>query len=270
MGTRVLSREYIYGSLPLISRGYEAEFFALDKVTGLKVFSFCDRVRVTLPNKVKKIEKLSELQIPGTALPRDIVYDENGNFIGYTMEMVKINKNMPSLASIIDSDLSVEEKIFFYRKLEAIVLILHQNGIYLVDTNPANFLITESNEIVLVDTDSYKYSSHPADVTPSYFAGYYKNKTGDKSLKYVDEFSLTIRLLELILLGFHSSVREAVSSNRMNFMEYAVGYSALPQELKLVLKRVLSKAGQKEFVGPYLDCIADSKERYIGTGGASY
>ncbi len=251
--------------MPLISSGHEAEFFALEKGTGLKIFSFGDRVQRTLPNKIQKIEKLSELQIPGVALPRDIVYDENGCFIGYTMEFVRTNKNIPSLAVAINSDLSVAEKIAFYRKLEAIVILLHQYEINLVDTNPANFLITESNEVMLVDTDGYKYGLHPHDITPPYFAGYYRNKTGDMSLKYVDEFSLAIRLLELILYGFSSTVRGTVTSNRMNYVECAVEFSTLPKKLKLVLRKVLSKNGPKEFVGPYLDCIAGEEEKYIIT-----
>jgi len=259
----VLSRKYIYRKYEIKGSGTEADFFHLNKTTGLKLFRNEDKVQKTLPNKLKKIERTAGIEEPCIKYPKTPVFDDNGNLLGYTLTIALTAEYIRSFRDLSKPCVSLAQKIAFYKKLEHLVKLVHSKSMILVDTNPDNFLIDLYKNVVLIDTDNYMHSDCPCDNIPDYPAKYYVRKTGDQSFTYVDEFSLAIRFLEIAVDGFRRQMLEHLVLGRQFYVDVVVESLDIPIELKSVLLATISAKGKKEFIGPYLDCIADPNKRYI-------
>lgn len=268
MDCMVLSRKYIYRTYEFLSSGTESDFFRMDKEVGIKVFKDLDRVKETLPNKLKKIERTVGIERSGIKYPRMPILDENGDLLAYTVNIFETaNKyEMMEPENFVDLKrpfFSLFQKICFYQKLESLVQFVHNDSMRLVDTNPENFLIGAGGSVALIDTDNYMHPDYPCDNIPSYLAKYYIDKTGDELLTFVDEFSLAIRFLELVINGFYRSALISILSGELFYVDMVIEDLDIPNELKNILLATVSADGKKEFIGPYLDCIIDSDQRYL-------
>ncbi len=269
MESIILSREYIFRTYKFKSSGTESDFFQLDEKTGLKVFKELDRVKRTLPNKLKKIERTMGMERPGIKYPKKPVFDEEGNLLAYTVDIFETS-TPENFVDLKGPSFSLFQKVRFYQQLEALAESVHSDSMRLVDTNPENFLIGVCKNVALIDTDSYMHTDCPCDNIPSYLAKYYVDKTGDESFAFVDEFSLAIRFLEIVINGFYKSALISVLSGELFYIDMVVESLEIPNELKNVLLSIISAGGKKEFIGPYLDCIANPNERYLRRKNSSF
>jgi len=115
---------------------------------------------------VGKIQELSAITHKDIIKPEDILLDDKGNQIGYTMRYVsdtvalckiftKAFKNRYNISPQITLDL--------VRKLQELVVHCHSKNILIVDLNELNFLLSEKlDEIYGIDVDSYQTKSFPA------------------------------------------------------------------------------------------------------------
>lgn len=271
----VLSRKYIYRTYEFLNSGTESDFFRMDETTGIKVFKDIPRVKETLPNKSKKIERIAGMERPGIKYPIKPIFDENGYLFAYTVDIFetadKYDKTSPeNFVDLKTLPFSLFQKVCFYKKLESLVKSVHSDSMKLVDTNPENFLIGICESVALIDTDSYMHTDCPCDNIPSYLAKYYVDKTGDESLAFVDEFSLAIRFLEIVINGFYKSALIAILSGELFYVDIIIEGLNIPKELKDVLLSTISADGKKEFIGPYLDCISDPNQRYLKRKNSSF
>ncbi len=265
MESIILSKAELRNSYPIIGSGYEAEVFGLDENTVLKAFRHTPDIWPTIPNKIRKVEEIESIIFDDSFLPqvKQLAFERCGIFIGYTLSRIHPRLDVPDLFDACDAKLSIAEKINYYYMVEEIAIALMVRNIYLIDTNLKNFMITKDNSVMLTDVDGLAIGSYSADRIPIYYAQYYQDKTGDKTLKYHTEFALTIRLLELLVYNFREKAHYAVKNNKMDYIEQVVSCLDIPNELKIVLLSTLSADGKKEFIGPYLDCIANPNERYL-------
>lgn len=145
-----------------IARGGEGSVYRTALPAGMAVKLYHESRK----DREKKLRALLRKHLSDTlegcliaAVPKELVYDESGNFAGYLM---------PMISSRIDlNDFRQEElrKTYFpgsdWRDLLTLsynlaecVDHMHQSGIVLGDVNPRNFLVRSDLTLCLVDVDS--------------------------------------------------------------------------------------------------------------------
>ena len=124
----------------------------------------------TFKNKEKKIQILHD----NPALKDEIkilklVYNNDGLFIGYTMEL----DYCKTLCRFYTSKKS--KKIELLEKLKEKIIRLNEEGIYIGDYNPNNFGV-KNNEIVLYDLDNFYVQGNTFDITGDIIDSYFKKR----------------------------------------------------------------------------------------------
>lgn len=107
----------------------------------------------TLENKEKKLEILSkEKCMQDEVKIYDLVYDEDGKFIGYTEEVIDNKKTM---SLYFTSFFKREEKLEHLIELKKKKEILNKFKIYIGDYNTDNFIINSDGTIKLIDIENF-------------------------------------------------------------------------------------------------------------------
>lgn len=121
-------------------------------------------------DREKKLRALLRKQLSDTlegcliaAVPKELVYDESGNFAGYLMPMIssRIDLNdfrQEGLRKIYFPGSDWRDLLTLSYNLAECVDHMHQSGIVLGDVNPHNFLVRSDLTLCLVDVDSYGVS----------------------------------------------------------------------------------------------------------------
>lgn len=113
-----------------------------------------------------KIRELSVLSMPNIIRPQDVVLDEKGHPVGYTMKYLKNTYSMCQLFPKAFRDrmgLKPSSIIGMVRGLQDIVSHCHSNNVLIVDLNEMNFLVDDGFlEVYAIDCDSYQTKNFPA------------------------------------------------------------------------------------------------------------
>lgn len=110
----------------------------------------------TLENKRKKLELIPTLEeLKGEIKILDLVYDNDDNFIGHTMEIdsLKTARDINRTSKRIEILKLVRDKMEIFNK----------NGIYISDFNQSNVLITDTG-IKFCDLDNFKIGEFDSDL----------------------------------------------------------------------------------------------------------
>lgn len=150
-----------------IGKGGEGSIFTTESKLICKIYKkerLTDLVLGKLELMVSK-----EVNIAGVCWPREIVYNANGEFVGYAMEQARgtaiqramfvkplLERNFPQW----DRKNLVELAITILIKIRA----LNERNIIIGDINPLNILVHSSREVYFVDTDSYQIEDFPCPV----------------------------------------------------------------------------------------------------------
>lgn len=148
--------------------------------------------------------------IPGVCLPTELVYNIQGEAIGYLMPLVK--------GRSLDGTIFKGEKGFtrFFPTwtrddlLDLCITIvstiqeLHKKGIIIGDINGSNILIESPNKVNFVDTDSFQVEGFPCPVGKEDFtAPELQGKKYDSFLRTEgnENFAITTLLFEILMYG---------------------------------------------------------------------
>ncbi len=155
------------------------------------------------------------------AWPLDIVYDVQGNFLGFVMNRVGSFTKIDSLYSYDKrSNLDFSFYLAVAKNLCAAVGAVHNSGHVCGDLNPANICVDPKTALVtLVDTDSYQIKNAKGEYyvcpvcRPEYVpAEVHKIMDNHSSLRgltfpafstYTDYFAIAVHLFALIMNGAH-------------------------------------------------------------------
>ena len=125
----------------------------------------------------EKVTKMvqAQLKFPGICFPEDVLYNNNGEFVGYLMQTArgvtldncmrkrKIGKYFPdwNRKDLAQLALTILDKIDY----------IHTAGLLIGDINEKNIMVVSPTEVFLVDTDSYQVNDLPCQVaTPPFWA----------------------------------------------------------------------------------------------------
>lgn len=124
---------------------------------------FHDPARMLPTNK---FQELSAIADPDVIRPRDILVDDKGRDVGYTMRFIR--DAMP-LCQMFPRAFREREGIKpgqvldLVRKMQAGIQGVHKAGILIVDCNEMNFLVGHDlKDLFFIDVDSWQTRSHPA------------------------------------------------------------------------------------------------------------
>jgi DNA-binding helix-hairpin-helix protein with protein kinase domain len=186
-----------------IGMGGEASVHESEDGSYAKIFNN----KIDLDYKKNVVEKLYKTQLSNSIItPKELLFDKNKNFIGYTMEKkegVELGKlllpkgmqHFPkyTLADIIDLCITI---INTYSEI-------HKESIIVGDINPRNILVYNKTTISIIDTDSFQIGKP----SPAYLDTYRRRKYLDKNiLSYMrsirdDSYAITTLIFQLLHYG---------------------------------------------------------------------
>ena len=119
----------------------------------------------------EKLEKMAAagLSCPGICWPQELLYDQNGCFVGYRMQKAKGRELQRGLFTrpALEKTFPDWKKVDMVRLCVTIlekIRFLHEQGIILGDINPLNILVASPEKVWFVDCDSYQIGGYPCPV----------------------------------------------------------------------------------------------------------
>lgn len=235
--------------------GSEGTVFLYDDLA-LKYYNRMPMNNQCRDNKIGKINELSEMKLEDYALPKDAVYNNKGEFKGYTMNYYKSDTDMHEYIS--SKNYSLDQKIEKLKYLEKLIKNAHIQGITLVDTHFWNFLLVD-DELKIVDTDNYKVSDFKHDIEPPYYCTYFRDKISYMTDSDIDKFTFGIHIIDLL-------------SNGHFFQDFMLAYNTLPYDyvvtyitvldidprLRDFLLDLVSNKKEKQYFNEHLDLLSSS------------
>ena len=183
-------------------------------------------------NQEKKIRFLMNLKnCRNVMLPKEIVYNKNNQFIGYTMDLVEDSETLDSyLRGIIGRKYRPTrlDLVKICTKISEITRNLHSQGIFIGDWNLKNILINPITlEIIFIDTDSYQTKDFPCPVAATGFLDpdFIKLTNGNKLNSYFrnernEMFSYCVLIFTILMLGkapFAGKDNNNIENNEYHF-----------------------------------------------------
>lgn len=194
----VNGKEIILTNKDFLSQGGEGAVY-VKNTTAYKIYT--DKNKTLPENKIKELSVLTDKCI---IKPEQMIYDEKGNKIGYTMRFVK---NTTALCRAFtkafktSNNISPEMSFNLVKKMKETVSHIHSKNILIVDLNEMNFLLNEKfNDVYFIDVDSYQTKSYHATALMESVRDRHsaKNKFNEKT----DWFAFAIVSFQL-LIGIH-------------------------------------------------------------------
>lgn len=234
-------KKQIYLEVKPLARGGEGEVFKV--LYGSGASKQCAKIYFPHQRTKERERKLIHLCRKSYApeldkpyllcFPREIIYDEHGEFLGFLMSEAfpdsiqlyqlvtpKISNKLPAKWHL-KYDRSTKDGILNRLKLCVNIAIgihsIHKTGnLVLVDFKPQNILVTDSGQISIIDLDSLQFHEstrlcfHAKVATPEYTPkeGERLNPADDEISETWDLFSLAVVFYEL-LFGIHPYVGTA-------------------------------------------------------------
>jgi len=115
---------------------------------------------------VAKIGELAAITEPKVIKPEDVLLDDKGKPIGYTMRFVRDTYTLCQIftkAFRQRTNLTPDLMLALVRDLQATVKTVHSRGVLIVDLNEMNFLVNHGlSEVYAIDVDSWQTKSFHA------------------------------------------------------------------------------------------------------------
>jgi len=127
-----------------ISSGFESDVYRFDN----KVYKFYKEVCLKYRLDKKSVEYLSKIKTNRLLLPKDVIYDENKEFFGYSMKYIK-----PIEKEEIEN-LKVDRLLKDLLLIKKDLLLLKDKNVFIDDLCESNFIF--NNGIYLIDPGSYE------------------------------------------------------------------------------------------------------------------
>lgn len=215
----------------------------------------------------KKEEKLKALltkDLEGFQKPEFLVYDENEKFAGYAMNFVESKGDVADFCYKKGYEHTLDEKIELLLKVEKLIKLAHKKGIILNDVAIWNFLVTDNNNVVGIDTDNFQFDNLKSETKPSLYLPYYQglcNKEGFDENS--DKFSFALFALGALFENhFTNELLEQYSSSS-SYLKSKVTRLDVPEEVKDELMELISENPNKEWIGKTLVKVSSGTKKFL-------
>ncbi len=151
-----------------LGTGGEATVYGTDTAYVAKIYN---KEKITI-RKYEKIKLMltRKIECRGICYPTDILYNSQGQFVGYLMPKAK---GIELQTSVFGPKPLFLKKFPNWKKKDTVELCitilekikyLHDRNIIMGDINPANILVVSPKEVYFVDADSYQIEDFPCPV----------------------------------------------------------------------------------------------------------
>lgn len=183
----------------LIGQGFESKIYFFEENVAFKIFSNSIlQNQAKLESKKNKVIELSFMEEEAKPKIFSLLYDNNEEFIGYSMEYIQKLYDFEQIFK--DSIIDIKEKIRLYKLLEKEILTLAEKNIFMVDNNFRNFCIDKNEKIRFFDFDSVTTLRNKTETYPTYFTDYYFSRF-DNLVNYdFVKYTLNLQFLYNIIL----------------------------------------------------------------------
>ena len=144
---------------------------------------------------------------PGICWPTDIVFNREGQIVGYLMPKAKgfalqLSVFVPQLLKTKFPDWDRKSLVLLAVTILENIVCLHRNNIIIGDINPQNILVASPTEVYFVDTDSFQIEEFPCAVgTINFTAPEIQQKNFKTFLRTLgNEYFAVATLLFMIML----------------------------------------------------------------------
>ncbi len=188
--------------------GGEGIVYELDDEIVAKIF-FNERLTKTRTEKINLMVK-KRINDYGICWPIDLIKNNENYIIGYTMKRcfgkpISTLYRGPIVTQQLYPDYTVTSSIELTIKILQKIKKLHQNNVLLGDINDRNFLIHNTEEVFLIDTDSYQFEDYSCDVgTIGYIAPELKDGMLATTLRtFEDEsYGIAVFVFRTLMQGY--------------------------------------------------------------------
>jgi len=166
----------------ILKEGSEANVF-IDKRSGIVYKEWTVRMIPTIPNKIAKLEAMSEIkELDNHMVETNSIVEYRIRATGYIMPL----KNLES-PSFYDWDLS--KKIPYLYNFKDTIKFFKEIGLHYTDFSPYNMYI-EDNKIKLLDKDNVSFNGRKSDLYSIFLKRYieFGGKENDKAMIYAYNF----------------------------------------------------------------------------------
>lgn len=225
-----------------LGKGGEGEVFAHNANPGLAIKIYKRELRAQRQSKVaamiqKGLSKKTEL----VAFPVDLVTDKRGQFLGFSMRLVKGYRPLHELYSPKDRKRHFPKADYRFlirtaANIARAVEKVHQANCVVGDFNHSGVLVASDATVALIDADSFQFACdgklYPClvgvpDFTPPELHG--ANLAATPRTKDHDRFGLAVAIFHLLAMGKHPyagiytgkdlSMSEAIEQHRFAYSE---------------------------------------------------
>lgn len=138
-----------------LASGGEGTVYEIDSNTVAKIYH-----SGISPINIKKFQFLSRLDPNYFVAPMELLYNDKGIVIGYTMKYIDQSffplSNIYSKSFCQANKINKKVKMKIIEKLIAAITYTHKEDVIIGDLNPFNILINDTGVIKFIDTDSYE------------------------------------------------------------------------------------------------------------------
>lgn len=127
---------------------------------------------VNMKSKENKVKMLIKKSLPvEVVVPKDIVVDRKGKFIGFSMDKVEGEefKKLANRKFVTANNITTKDILSMLVKAQNVVNELHKNGIYIGDLNDQNILFDKQFNIYFIDCDSWTVGDEKCEVAMDLF-----------------------------------------------------------------------------------------------------
>ena len=185
-----LNNEVTINSNHFVAQGGEGSIYIRD--------GYAFKIGAPIPDA--KIRELKPLDCSSIIVPLAPIFEKN-KLVGFSMRAIKSRCSWGEASSIsykIDNAITLTTELEWFRQLIEILKKAHANKCLIVDVNELNFLISDSGEVVGIDTNSWQTPSFPATAIMPYIQDF----TSPKPSNLTDFYSAGILGFQM-LTGIH-------------------------------------------------------------------
>lgn len=244
------NRSVSYSLVNSLGKGGEGEVFEVEGRNDLVAKIYWDSKFVSAPESPEPRQEMKEkietmLDQPvnpyingvlSVAWPQDILTNQQGQFVGYTMP--RVNSKYHIFAASRERErlqlfphYSWKTAVLIACNLTLAVKVVHQSGAVVGDMNPNNIMLDEKGHVTLIDTDSfnitnqktgkiYKCTVGVSEMLPPELQGKDLSKPSSVFSVQTDSFALSIHIFNLLMNNCHpfgcTGLNQSQSSTSVN------------------------------------------------------
>lgn len=191
-----------------IGSGNEGTVYVINDDIVVKIYNQKSITKTRIDKLLTMIKK--RVSDYGICWPIAEVYNKDGFIVGYTMKRcdgkpISVLYRGPVVTQQFFPNFSIDTSINICIKILNKIQILHRNNVLIGDVNDRNFLINDSEEVFLIDTDSYQLEDYTCDVgTIGYVAPELKGGLLNSTVRsFEDEtYSIAVLVFRTLMQGY--------------------------------------------------------------------